>query len=135
MENPVAAKPKPYPSVAANEWVQPIRRGYRMMCCDCGLVHELDFRIRRGYSSDTQAKGKTIARRCGREGGHKVNTLRYVVRISSGQTGRIAQVIDTADNEAIYTFSRLTFPADFTARAQMECDTLNIKAAPIVVRP
>lgn len=27
------------------EWVQPVRRGYKMACCDCGLVHNLDFRI------------------------------------------------------------------------------------------
>lgn len=30
------------------EWVQPIRQGYRMSCCDCGLVHEMEFRIRKG---------------------------------------------------------------------------------------
>lgn len=36
-----------YPSPAAREWVQPIRKGYKMACCDCGLVHRLDFRIRR----------------------------------------------------------------------------------------
>lgn len=34
-----------YDKPIANEWVQPVRRGYRMMCCDCGLVHELDFRV------------------------------------------------------------------------------------------
>lgn len=28
-----------------NEWIQPIRKGYLMGCCDCGLVHRLDFRI------------------------------------------------------------------------------------------
>lgn len=26
-------------------WVQPVMTGYRMGCCDCGLVHTLDFRI------------------------------------------------------------------------------------------
>ena len=30
------------------EWVQPIRDGYKMACCDCGLVHRMDFRVRRG---------------------------------------------------------------------------------------
>jgi len=29
------------------EWIQPIRKGYKMMCCDCGLVHKLDFRIKK----------------------------------------------------------------------------------------
>lgn len=32
-----------YPKVKPNEWLRPVKRGYRMMCCDCGLVHELDF--------------------------------------------------------------------------------------------
>jgi hypothetical protein len=31
--------------VEAGEWVQPIVDGYRMQCCDCGLVHRMDFRI------------------------------------------------------------------------------------------
>jgi hypothetical protein len=34
-----------YHRVRDNEWVQPIRRGYKMMCCDCGLVHTLNFRL------------------------------------------------------------------------------------------
>ncbi len=31
-----------------SRWVQPIRKGYKMSCCDCGLVHAMDFRISRG---------------------------------------------------------------------------------------
>ena len=29
------------------EWVEPIRKGacYKLACCDCGLVHSLEFRI------------------------------------------------------------------------------------------
>lgn len=27
------------------EWVQPIPEGYKLQCCDCGLVHRLDFRV------------------------------------------------------------------------------------------
>lgn len=27
------------------EWVQPVMRNYIMGCCDCGLVHRVDFRI------------------------------------------------------------------------------------------
>ena len=30
------------------DWVQPVRKGYLMKCCDCGLVHRLDFRIAEG---------------------------------------------------------------------------------------
>ncbi len=32
----------------AGEWVQPVRRGYKLACCDCGLVHRMDFRIYQG---------------------------------------------------------------------------------------
>ena len=37
-----------YTKVKDGEWVQPVRRGYRMRCCDCELVHILDFRIKDG---------------------------------------------------------------------------------------
>lgn len=36
-----------------SRWVQPRPDKYFMVCCDCGLVHEMQFRI---------AKGKTIER-------------------------------------------------------------------------
>jgi hypothetical protein len=29
-------------------WIQPLMKGYRMACCDCGLVHELVFRVVKG---------------------------------------------------------------------------------------
>jgi hypothetical protein len=29
-------------------WVQPVPKNYRMACCDCGLVHNLEFRIHKG---------------------------------------------------------------------------------------
>jgi len=31
--------------VRDGEWVQPILRGHLMKCCDCGLVHRMDFRL------------------------------------------------------------------------------------------
>lgn len=30
------------------EWVEPVRKGYKMCCCDCNLVHNLNFRIHKG---------------------------------------------------------------------------------------
>jgi hypothetical protein len=36
---------KPYAKPKRGEWVQPVRKGYKMACCDCGLVHDMDFRI------------------------------------------------------------------------------------------
>ena len=37
-----------YAEPQANEWIQPVRKGYKMACCDCGLTHSLDFRIHKG---------------------------------------------------------------------------------------
>lgn len=34
-----------YERPQSNEWVFPKRRGYKMACCDCGLVHDVDFTI------------------------------------------------------------------------------------------
>jgi len=37
-----------YPQVQSGQWIQPVRRGYKMACCDCGLVHTMNFRLRGG---------------------------------------------------------------------------------------
>lgn len=37
-----------YEQAVDNKWVRPIRRGYRMKCCDCSLVHEIDFSVEDG---------------------------------------------------------------------------------------
>jgi hypothetical protein len=34
------------------DWITPIHDGYRMMCCDCGLVHALQFKIVRQTSKE-----------------------------------------------------------------------------------
>jgi len=34
-----------YKKAKDKEWIQPIKKGYLMACCDCGLVHKMDFRI------------------------------------------------------------------------------------------
>lgn len=58
-----------YRSVSDGEWVQPVRRGYKMACCDCGLVHVMNFRLAkngRGAFIQFQAfrdEGKTRALR------------------------------------------------------------------------
>src|ERR1700758_2035978 len=38
----------PYEKIKPGEWLRPKVRGYRMACCDCGLVHKLDFRVHTG---------------------------------------------------------------------------------------
>lgn len=42
-------KREKYPEIEAGEWVQPKRGAfYYMACCDCGLVHRMDFRVYEG---------------------------------------------------------------------------------------
>ena len=47
-------------------WIHP-RNGYRMSCCDCGLVHELEFDVFRegpgkkaGWFTKHKARGKNL---------------------------------------------------------------------------
>lgn len=30
------------------EWFKPVHDGYKIICCDCGLVHEFQFRVIEG---------------------------------------------------------------------------------------
>ena len=46
-----------YSQIQDNQWVTPIPKGYRFICCDCGLTHEMDFRIHKG---SIQFRGKRI---------------------------------------------------------------------------
>lgn len=34
-----------YEEPEAGEWVFPRRKGYKLRCCDCGLVHRVDFKL------------------------------------------------------------------------------------------
>ena len=52
-----------YEQPEEGEWVQPIEDGYKMSCCDCGVVHKLDFRVHDGRAQfrafrDNRATGQ-----------------------------------------------------------------------------
>jgi hypothetical protein len=34
-----------YRVISYGEWTRPRMRNFREQCCDCGLIHRLDFRI------------------------------------------------------------------------------------------
>ena len=34
-----------YKQVFDGEWIQPRRKNYYAKCCDCGLVHKIEFRL------------------------------------------------------------------------------------------
>lgn len=53
-------------STGWTEWVQPIPEGYKMACCDCGLVHNLDFRVFEGnvqFRASRNARATAAKRR------------------------------------------------------------------------
>ena len=56
---------KPYHVQSDGEWVFPVHRGYRLACCDCGSVHDIDFRVVNGRVSFRATKNyrATAARR------------------------------------------------------------------------
>ena len=37
--------PIAYQQVIEGEWFTPRKRGWRMACCHCGLVHRVNFRV------------------------------------------------------------------------------------------
>lgn len=45
-----------YKQVKNGEWVQPVRKGYLMKCCDCGLVHKLNFRVIKYGNNQTKVQ-------------------------------------------------------------------------------
>ena len=48
--------PKRYSTPRAGQWIYPIRRGYKMACCDCGSVHRVNFKLVR----DKLGRGKIM---------------------------------------------------------------------------
>lgn len=48
-----------YPRIQDDEWVRPRMKGWRLMCCDCGLVHEIEFRV---DSRGVKLRGRRNAR-------------------------------------------------------------------------
>jgi hypothetical protein len=36
----------PYYQVTDGEWLRVVKRKFREQCCDCGLIHVVDFRVR-----------------------------------------------------------------------------------------
>jgi hypothetical protein len=55
------AKRVSYDVIGYGEWIRPRMRDFREQCCDCGLIHRLDFRIvddRKGVRAPP-AKGRS----------------------------------------------------------------------------
>ena len=57
-----------YHTLADGEWIRPVRNGFRERCCDCGLVHIVDYRVTDGvleFRVRRDQRATTKARRNG----------------------------------------------------------------------
>ena len=46
-----------------SRWVQPVMRGYLLACCDCHLVHRMDFRVIEGRVQFRAQRANAYTRR------------------------------------------------------------------------
>jgi hypothetical protein len=46
-----------------SRWIQPVERGYLMACCDCSLVHRMDFRVVEGRAQFRASRAPGYTRR------------------------------------------------------------------------
>lgn len=60
-----------YTTPKSNEWVQPVRTNYKLRCCDCDLVHNVDFRIRKGRVQFRVRRNNRATAQCRRHWGKR----------------------------------------------------------------
>jgi hypothetical protein len=49
-----------YKRVKDMEWQMPILEGYKMACCDCGLVHTMNFKIIKEDNQEEEIEGARV---------------------------------------------------------------------------
>ncbi len=58
-----------YTQIHDGDWITPHHRDYRLACCDCGLTHDVQFRIVRGsvqFRASRNNRATSAARRAKR---------------------------------------------------------------------
>lgn len=70
-----------YTQVVDGEWVAPTpQRGHKMACCDCGLIHRMDFRVRGGkveFRAFRDARATAVRRRTVRAAAHHKTPMNH----------------------------------------------------------
>ena len=70
MDTSTMAERVVYRTIAYGEWTRPRLRNFREQCCDCGLIHRLDFRLVDGrieFRTRRDNRATAVARRRLRE--------------------------------------------------------------------
>lgn len=54
-----------YPVLSDGDWIRPVRKGFKLGCCDCGLVHTVNFKVVKGvlHMQMTRNKRATAQKR------------------------------------------------------------------------
>lgn len=67
--------PEPVDKKGWTRWIRPKRRGYKLCCCDCGLIHDTQFRLRPSPNG-----GRYIEYRAKRNNGATTAQRRHIKR-------------------------------------------------------
>jgi len=51
---------KKFKKVKPNEWQMPVMKNYKMACCDCGLVHNMTFKVINNYTQKKIKSGRLL---------------------------------------------------------------------------
>ncbi len=85
-----------YEKKIQNRWLTPIEDGFKLACCDCGLVHDVAFRV-----LDGRAQINFI-----RRDSAETTRLRRVHRFHSEIVNRVKETINgTSEEHRQHTFS------------------------------
>jgi hypothetical protein len=72
-----------FKQVFDGDWVYPRHNGYRMRCCDCGLVHRVNFRVVKDSSGQLSVRFQAF-----RAGRATAMSRRYMDRVTYGKKGK-----------------------------------------------
>lgn len=64
--------------VKSNEWQMPVMDNYRMGCCDCGLVHNIDFKVIDENDHEKEIKGVRVIIRARRNNRSTAQIRKYL---------------------------------------------------------
>jgi hypothetical protein len=87
------------PNISNNEWVYPEKKNYKFICCDCGLVHSIDFEsillIPTGKTS------RTGGQLCQPWGTPKAFNVRFRARVDTRMTTKIRKLRKEKDGRLL----------------------------------
>ena len=91
----------PEPDSEWSKWIYPLHKGYKLSCCDCGLVHDFEFGVEKILSQD----GKDMELEDLPQDKYSV---RFRVRRNQRSTGQVRRHFKSGSGKPIETKPNLT---------------------------